>query len=124
MSGKTEQKVLVEAFLTLRSADEVGRFLRDLLTAGEIEEFGKRLRTAQLLTEKVPYSAIEAETGLSSTTIARGARWLDRGRGGDGLVVQRGTEKRYKKAAGSKRPAWIFSHPAASPSRKAAGPSR
>jgi len=92
MSRKTENKALVAAFLTLTTADEVGRFLRDLLTANEIEEFGKRLRTAQLLTEKVPYSAIEAETGLSSTTIARVARWLHRGRGGYGLVLKRLTK--------------------------------
>ena len=89
MTRKTEDMALLQALLSLKTTDEAERFLRDLLTTNEIEEFGKRLRTAQLLTEKVPYSAIEAETGLSSTTIARVARWLHRGRGGYGLVLKR-----------------------------------
>lgn len=82
-------KALLRAFLTLRTTNEVQRFLRDLLTEGEIEEFGKRLKTAQMLAEKVPYSTIEKETGLSSTTIARVARWLHRGAGGYRVVLKR-----------------------------------
>lgn len=84
-----ENKALIQAFLALKSADEAQRFLRDLLTEGEIEEFGKRLLTARLLTGKVPYSKIETQTGLSSTTIARVAGWLRKGSGGYGLVLKR-----------------------------------
>ena len=84
-----ENKALIQAFLALQNADEAQRFLRDLLTEGEIEEFGKRLKTARLLEDKVPYSKIERETGLSSTTIARVARWLRRGGGGYRLILKR-----------------------------------
>ena len=42
-----------------------------------------------MLEDKVPYSKIEAETGLSSTTIARVARWLKRGGGGYRLILKR-----------------------------------
>ena len=84
-----ENKALIQAFLALKNADEAQRFLRDILTEGEIEEFGKRLKTARLLEDKVPYSKIEGETGLSSTTIARVARWLKRGGGGYRLVLKR-----------------------------------
>jgi TrpR-related protein YerC/YecD len=84
-----ENKALIQAFLALKTAGEARRFLRDLLTEGEIEEFGKRLLTARLLKEKVPYSKIEVQTGLSSTTIARVASWLRRGGGGYRLVLGR-----------------------------------
>ena len=86
---KADNKALVSAFLALKNAGEVRRFLRDLLTENEIEEFGKRLRTAQLLSQNVPYSSIEAETGLSSTTVARVANWLHKGKGGYALVLKR-----------------------------------
>lgn len=67
--------------MALKTDDETRRFLRDLMTEKEIEEFAKRLKAAEMLTEKVPYSTIEKETGLSSTTVARVARWLN-GKGG------------------------------------------
>ncbi len=72
---------LVEAILALKNADEARRFLRDLMTESEIEEFANRLRAAEMLTENVPYSVIEKKTGLSSTTVARVSKWLN-GRGG------------------------------------------
>jgi TrpR-related protein YerC/YecD len=77
MNWNTKSKQqLIEAILTLESGDEVKRFLRDLLTENEIEEFSKRLQAASMLAAKVPYSQIEKETGLSSTTIARVSKFL------------------------------------------------
>jgi TrpR-related protein YerC/YecD len=54
-----ESKRLIQAMLALKTADETRRFLRDLMTENEIEEFAKRLQTAELLAENVSYSAIE-----------------------------------------------------------------
>ncbi len=84
-----ENKALIGAFLSMRTPAEMRRFMRDILTENEIEEFSKRLLTARLLTEKVPYSEIEKRTGLSSTTIARVAQWLRKGAGGYKLVLKR-----------------------------------
>ena len=86
---KPENKALVEAVLALTSPGEVRRFLRDLLTEGEIEEFAKRLQTAALLSEKVPYSSIARQTGFSSTTIARVSKWLQKGEGGYTTIISR-----------------------------------
>ncbi|HEY4498634.1 MAG TPA: YerC/YecD family TrpR-related protein [Candidatus Paceibacterota bacterium] len=72
-----EKTRLVKAILALQTTDETQRFLRDLMTESEIEEFAKRLQTAELLEQKVPYSTIEEKTGLSSTTIARVSKWLN-----------------------------------------------
>ena len=78
MNWKNNQKQnLIKAILALKTRDEAERFLRDLLTEGEIEEFSKRLQTAELLNEQVPYSQIEAITGFSSTTVARVSKWLN-----------------------------------------------
>ena len=77
----TENRRLIQSILALRTDDETKRFLRDLMTEKEIKEFAKRLKAAEMLTEKVPYSVIEKETGLSSTTVARVAKWLN-GKGG------------------------------------------
>mgnify|MGYP001600108398 CR=1 FL=1 len=72
---------LIQAILALKTEDKAERFLRDLMTEKEIEEFAKRLKAAEMLTKKIPYSVIENETGLSSTTVARVAKWLN-GKGG------------------------------------------
>ncbi|KKQ21346.1 MAG: TrpR like protein, YerC/YecD, partial [Parcubacteria group bacterium GW2011_GWC1_36_9] len=47
-NGK-ENKQLIEAVLALKNADEAKRFLRDLMTEGEIKEFSNRLEAASLL---------------------------------------------------------------------------
>ena len=84
-----ENKKLVEAFLTLKSTDEAQLFLRDIMTKGEIEEFANRLKAASLLSQDVQYSTIIKRTGLSSTTIARTAKWLKGSLGGYRLVLSR-----------------------------------
>jgi len=72
-----ENQRLIQGILALNTENEAERFLRDLMTEKEINEFAKRLKAAEMLTEKRSYSTIEKETGLSSTTIARVSRWLN-----------------------------------------------
>ncbi|MDO8514027.1 MAG: YerC/YecD family TrpR-related protein [bacterium] len=84
-----QNKALIKAILSLENSDEARRFLRDLLTEGEIEEFTRRFETAELLTEKVPYSMIEKQTGLSSTTVARVSKWLNGKEGGYRQVISK-----------------------------------
>lgn len=80
---------LISAFLTVDNSQEMRKFLRDLLTEEEITEFAKRWQAAQMLNKAVPYTTIVAKTGLSSTTVARVAKWLKTGTGGYGLVLAR-----------------------------------
>lgn len=87
--NKAENKRLLAAVLALKTSEEARRFLRDLLTESEIEEFSGRLKTAEMLTENEPYSAIKRATGFSSTTIARVSKWLHHGMGGYALVLKR-----------------------------------
>ena len=82
-------KELVNAFNSLENEKEIRAFLRDLLTDQELTELSLRLRAANLLSKKVPYTEIIKDTGLSSTTIARISKWLQKGEGGYQLVLKR-----------------------------------
>ncbi len=82
-------KDLLKAILALKNINEAKKFFRDLLTEQEIIEFGKRWQTARMLNKKITYSVIEKQTGLSSTTIARVSKWLNKGMGGYKSILQR-----------------------------------
>lgn len=84
-----ENKRLLQAILALKTDNEARRFLRDLMTEKEINEFSKRLKAAEMLMEKLPYSIIENATGLSSTTVARVAKWLKGKEGGYRTIINR-----------------------------------
>lgn len=84
---KTED--LFKAILTLKNVKEAKMFFRDLLTEQEIIDFAKRWQAAKMLSKKITYSEIEKETSLSSTTIARVAKWLKKGMGGYRLMLKR-----------------------------------
>ncbi len=75
--------------MALETEDQAKRFLRDLMTEKEIKEFAKRLKAAEMLTKKISYSIIEQETGLSSTTIARVAKWLKGKEGGYRTIINK-----------------------------------
>jgi TrpR-related protein YerC/YecD len=84
-----ENKRLIKAILALETAEEAKRFLRDLMTEGEIKECAKRLQTAEMLVDKIPYSVIEKETGFSSTTVARVSKWLNGKQGGYRAMINK-----------------------------------
>ena len=84
-----KNKQLLASILELKNTDEGARFLRDLMTPQEIEEFANRLEAAALLSGDMQYNFITERTGLSSATIARIAKWLGGSLGGYRLVLNR-----------------------------------
>ncbi len=82
-------KELYKALLCLKTESELNAFLRDLLTEEELKEFSNRWKVAQMLAKKDTYLKIEKETGMSSTTIARISKWLDKGMNGYKLAIKR-----------------------------------
>lgn len=84
-----DTKSLYKAFLSLKNEEECKRFLRDLLTKQEIQEFTNRWKVARLLDARVQYKKIEKQTGMSSTTIARISKWLTKGMGGYRLILDK-----------------------------------
>ena len=77
-----DTKKLFAAILKVQTQDEMKRFFRDLMTEEEIKEFSRRWKVARLLSQGKTYKIIEKQTGMSSTTIARIAKWLNDGMGG------------------------------------------
>ncbi len=96
--NKPEIQRLLKAVLTINTATEARHFLRDLMTEGEIEEFAKRLKAAEMLAAKVPYTEIVKATGLSSTTVARVSKWLNGKEGGYRKILHRLHSKSASKA--------------------------
>ena len=71
------EKDLVDAFLQLKNADEMLRFLKDVCTPQEIADLADRWLVARILDEgKHSYREIHDMTGVSVTTIGRVARFL------------------------------------------------
>jgi TrpR-related protein YerC/YecD len=91
MNKATQKDIndMYAAILALEDLEEARAFFRDLLTEGEIGEFAERWKVARMIADKVPYTTIIKETGLSSTTVARVARWVKRGTGGYRRMLKR-----------------------------------
>ncbi len=87
---------LCEAVLSVQSVDEARRFLRDLTTPGELQALAERWRVACLLDAgEKSYRDISAETGVSTTTVTRVARFLSQeDHQGYRLVLDRMESKR------------------------------
>ena len=85
------EKALIDALLSLKSADECRRFLRDVCTPKEIADLADRWWIARLLDEgKLSYREIHKLTGVSLTTIGRVARFLQQENyGGYRLLLER-----------------------------------
>ena len=80
---------LARAVAALHDENEALRFLRDLCTIRELQEFGHRWQVARLLAAGLPYHEISERTGASSATISRVNQWLRFGRGGYRLALDR-----------------------------------
>ncbi len=85
----TKTEDLFKVILKLKNIGETKKFFRDLLTEEELIEFSKRWQTAQMLNKNISYEKIEKETGLSSRTVARISKWLNRGMGGYKLMLEK-----------------------------------
>ena len=78
MTGSTDNlAALCGALASLNSPEEAEIFLRDIATPAEIKALAERWRIALLLDAgNHSYREIASETGASTTTVARVARFL------------------------------------------------
>lgn len=68
---------LEDALASLNETEQVRAFLVDLCTPAELRALSERWHVAQILDEgEKSYREIQAETGVSTTTIGRVARFL------------------------------------------------
>lgn len=99
-----QTRALFRAILKLRSVDEAARFFRDLMTAHELQEMRNRWLAVRRLSEGVPYKTIEEETGMSSRTLARIARWMRNGEGGYPMMLRRMSRTKRRSRKGGRTP--------------------
>ena len=88
MISKSE-KNLFEAILLIQDLKECKNFFYDLCTPSEIEEFSRRWLIVNLLSEKKPYRQIASETGVSTTTVGRVARYMKYGKNGYNKILNK-----------------------------------
>lgn len=84
---------LFEAFLALQDEEECKRFLHDLCTIKELNDFAARLEVAKRLKAGENYLDISKATGASSATISRVSTCLFHGKGGYREILERMEEK-------------------------------
>ena len=87
---------LYQAILACRDPQELQNFLRDLLTENEMSEMAERWTAARMLSEGASYVQVIEKTGMSSTTVARVAAWLNKGTGGYKKALARTSPKKKK----------------------------
>ena len=88
MITKTENE-LFKAILSIDSIKECKNFFYDLCTPSEIEEFSTRWLIVKLLSKNKPYRQIALETGVSTTTVGRVARYMKYGHNGYNTILKK-----------------------------------
>ena len=80
---------LFDAILALETREEAEAFFRDLCTRRELNDLSHRWEIVLLLAAGFSYREIAARSGGSTATITRINEWLQHGRGGYGLILDR-----------------------------------
>jgi TrpR-related protein YerC/YecD len=86
-SHKIEDLLL--SFQANENEVELKEFLLDLLSTDELKELSNRWQVAKMLNDKIPYTQITEQTGMSSTTIARISKCLSRESSGYKTILER-----------------------------------
>lgn len=85
----TDLKSLFQAIAVLKTSEECARFLEDLCTRAELKAMAERWEVARLVAKGESYRKVSEATGASTTTVTRVAQWLNYGKGGYRLVLER-----------------------------------
>ncbi len=76
------KKLLFETILKCETAEELEDLFEDLCTYKEIEQMAQRIEAAKMLTQGKTYAEIIEKTEISSATLSRVSRCVQRGSGG------------------------------------------
>ena len=81
--------MLFDAILSLESREECYKFFEDALTSREILDIAQRLKAAKMLKSGSSYNEVISATGMSTATISRVSKALERGAGGYIIALSR-----------------------------------
>ena len=73
---ETSMREVAEAFASLKTADDVRRFLGELCTPSECRDIALRWHLMKRLLDGVPQRAIAKDLGLSLCKITRGSKYM------------------------------------------------
>ena len=73
---ETSMMEVAEAFASLKTADDVRRFLGELCTPSECRDIALRWHLMKRLLDGVPQRAIAKDLGLSLCKITRGSKYM------------------------------------------------
>ena len=73
---------LCTALAGCRTEEEVANFLRDIGTLSELKAWSERLEVAKELARGLTYRQVAKNTGASTTTVTRVAKFIESGEGG------------------------------------------
>lgn len=80
---------LFDAILLLKDREECYKFFKDVLTIKEILDTAQRLKAAKMLRSNCSYIEVCQETGMSTATVSRVSKCLEKGAGGYNIVLDR-----------------------------------
>lgn len=86
---KQLQQDFFEAIAQLKDKTESEKFLGDVATLTEIQAMAERWQVAKLVEQGISYREINKQTGVSTATITRVAKWFKYGMGGYRMMIDR-----------------------------------
>lgn len=86
-SKERDTSILFKTLAKLKTEEEFRMFFEDLCTYKEIEKMSQRLESACYLLDGETYSYIIDETKISSATLSRISRCIQRGSGGYNQIL-------------------------------------
>lgn len=81
-------RALVKVVAGLKTEEDIAAFLRDIGTLSELQAWSERLEVVRQLKAGKTYREIAKQTGASTTTVTRVARFLEAGKRGYKTALQ------------------------------------
>jgi TrpR-related protein YerC/YecD len=75
-------RALCSAMVACKTEEDMADMLRDVGTLGELQAWSERFEVAKQLSQGKTYRDIATDTGASTTTVTRVAKFLENGCGG------------------------------------------
>ncbi|MDB4978852.1 MAG: TrpR-related protein YerC/YecD [Candidatus Peribacteria bacterium] len=90
-------RALCGAMKSCETEEDMANFLRDIGTLSELQAWSERLEVAKQLSTGTSYRVIAKNTGASTTTVTRVAKFLENGQGGYRKILNTHRHHRLQK---------------------------
>ena len=93
ITAEEQKRELFRVLSALGGDKEFELLFEDLCTYNEIEQMAQRLVAAEMLLGGATYNRVMARTGISSATLSRVSRCIQRGSGGYAEILKKNLDK-------------------------------